>query len=203
MLKMISDYARIAAILPTYTAAGDATTIIDMTGDKQPNRTRIFTVIRNLARNQAIDLVALKRNAANATESRILQPLSFAPGCVLFPLKVRNPLVPGDPCMGYINFHAVTSVTAHHDKLYQSMVTLIGGTEVPVIWKPATVKKHLRHVKLAIACTASAPIMHPELMLIAQKQTEFYSDLLAFCARLFKKDEDKDKDNDKDNHKDK
>ena len=190
MIEQNPTYARIAAIVPTYTATGDTTTIIDITGGQQPQNTRIHTVLNRLARSRAIDLVALKRNTACATEHRILQPLPLAPGCVLCPLKVRTPIVAGDPCMGYVNFHAVTNIMTNHNKPYQSTITLIGGIELPVLWAPATVKKYLQHAKLALSCTAPGPAMRPELAMIAQKQVEVLYDLLVFHARLLQQSPD-------------
>jgi len=184
MLK--SNYARIAAIIPTYTTAGDTTTIIDITGGKEANHTPIQTIINRLARSLAIDLIALKRNAAFVTEHPILQPLSLAPGCTLFPTKVRNPIVPGDPCMGYINFHAVTSVTANPDKPYRSTITLLGDTQLHILWTPATVKKYMQHAKLVIFHPPPGLAMRPELAIIAQKQMEVFYEFLVFQALLHK-----------------
>lgn len=190
MYKQPSNYARIAAIIPTYTTAGDTTTIIDITGGKETNHTGIQTVINRLARSRAIDLVALKRNAASVTDHSILQPLSLAPGCILFPTKVRPPIVAGDPCMGYINFHAVTSVTANPNKPYHSTITLIGDIQLHVLWAPATVKKYLQHAKLVMSHTAPGPAMRPELAMIAQKQMEVFYDFLVFQALLLKNSPD-------------
>jgi len=177
-------YERIAAIIPCYTATGDTTTIIATNGSQIANTSRIRTVIQRLARSRATDLTALKRKAACATEHAILQPLSLAPGLVLCPFKVRIPRVSGDTSIGYINFHAVTSITTNHNKPYQSTIKLIGGTELPALWTPNTVKKHLQLARLAMSYTAHDPAMRPELTLIAQKQVEVMYDLLLFQSQL-------------------
>ena len=186
MSEQHSSYERIAAIIPCYTEAGDTTVIIATNGSKRINHTRIRTVLGRLARSRATDLAALKRNAACATEHTILQPLSLAPGLVLCPLKVRIPRGAGDTSIGYINFHAVTSVSANHDKPYQSTSKLTGGTELPVLWTPSTVKKHLQHARLAMSYTAHVPVMRPELTLIAQKQVEVMYELMLFQSQLLK-----------------
>lgn len=192
MSESMSSYDRIAAIIPCYTATGDTTTIIATNGSQHANNTRIRTVLGRLARSRAIDLTALKRKAACATEHRIFQPLSLAPGLVLCPLKVRIPRVAGDTSIGYINFHAVTSVTVSHNKPYQSTIKLTGGTELPVLWTPGTVKKHLQHARLAISYTAPEPAMRPELTMIAQKQVEVMYDLLVFQSQLLRRSPDHD-----------
>lgn len=182
-----SNYDRIAAIIPSYTPTGDTTTIIATNGSKVANSTRIRTVIKRLASSRATDLTALKRKAACATERTNLQPLSLAPGLVLCPLKVRIPRVSGDTSIGYINYHAVTSVIANTNKPYQCTIKLTGGTELPVLWTPSTVKKHLQHARLAMSYTAPDPAMRPELTLIAQKQVEVMYDLLVFQTQLLRR----------------
>jgi hypothetical protein len=186
MFKQNSTYDHIAAIIPSYTATGDTTITIATSGSQRTHNTRIRTVINRLARSRATDLTTLKRIAACATEHTILQPLSLAPGLVLCPLKVRIPRVAGDTSIGYINLHAITSVTASHNKPYQSTIKLTGGTELPVLWTLATVKKHLRHARLAMSYTAHEPTMRPELTMIAQKQVEVMYDLLVFQSQLLR-----------------
>lgn len=186
MFKQNSTYEHIAAIIPSYTAVGDTTIIIATNGNQRTNNNRIRTVIKRLARSRATDLMALKHQAACATEHRILQPLSLAPGLVLCPLKVRIPRIAGDTSIGYINLHAVTSVMASHNKPYQSTIKLTGGTELPILWTLATVKKHLQHARLAMSYTAPEPTMRPELTMIAQKQVEVMYDLLVFQSQLLR-----------------
>ena len=190
MLKSSSTYDRIAAIIPSYTTEGDTTVIIATNGSQQTVHTRIRSVLQKLARSQATDLVALKRNATCITDHRHLQPLFLAPGLVLCPLKTRKPRVAGDTSIGYINFHAITSVTANHNKPFKSLITLMGGTELPVLWSLTTVKKYLKDARLAMSYTAPDPGMRPELTLIAQKQVEVMYDLLVFQALLLKRSPD-------------
>jgi len=187
MFKQHSNYDRIAAIIPSYTATGDTTTIIATDGGLRANKTRIRTVIKRLAHSRALDLTALKYKAACATENTILQPLLLAPGLVLCPLKVRIPLIPGDSSIGYINLHAIISVTTTHNKPSQSTIKLMGGTELPVLWTLATVKKHLQYARLAMTYTAQEPTIRPELTLIAQKQVEVMYDLLLFQFELLRR----------------
>ena len=163
MFEQMPHYDHIAAIIPCYTAAGDATAIISTNGSQKTINTRIRTVLSRLARSRATDLVALKQKAARATDRSILQPLSLAPGLVLCPLKLRLPRVAGDTTTGYINFHAVIDVTPSSSKPYQSTITLTGGTELAVLWTPGTVKKHLQHARLALSCTAHDPEIPSEM----------------------------------------
>ena len=176
MLRHKSTYDRIAAMIPCYTATGDTTIIISTDGRQQTNTTRIRTILKHLARSRATDLVALNEKATHATDHRILQPLSLAPGLLLCPLKTRIPRVGGDTSIGYGNFHAVISVTANHNKPYQSTIKLTGGTEIPILWAPDTVKRYLKDARLAMTCTDHDPGIRPELTRIAQKQVEVMYD---------------------------
>jgi len=186
------NHDRIAALIPTYTATGDTTTIINTNGSTQTHNTSIHTVLRHLARSQATDLIALKHKAACATGRTILQPLALAPGLVLCPFKVRIPRVAGDTSIGYINFHAVISVTTNPNKPYQSTIKLTGGTERSVLWTPGTVKRYLKDARLVISYTTPDTTMRPELAMIAQKQVEVMYDLLMFQSQLLRRSPDHD-----------
>lgn len=190
MLKNNSAFDQIAAIIPSYTATGDITLIIATDGSQQTKNTRIRTVLKQLARSRATDLVALKHKATSITGHSNLQPLCLAPGLVLCPIKVRNPRVAADTSIGYINFHAVISVIANHNKPFQATITLVGGTAIPVLWSPDTVKRYLKDGNLAMTYTTPDPGMRPELALIAQKQVEVLYDLLVFQAKLLKRSTD-------------
>ena len=180
MFKEITTIDTIATILPHYTSKGDSTCILFTNGSQTITHRRISTVLNQLARRYAVDLVALKQKASQATASSILQPLALAPGLVLCPLKVRLPRVAGDTSIGYINLHALMGVTENQQKPYQSMIKLLGGAELPVLWKASTVKKHFQQGKLATLCTAHNSILPPALTLIAQKQVAIMYDLLLF-----------------------
>lgn len=144
----------IAALIPTYTPEGDSTILIRTDGSYQKIDRRVKTVLNHLARSLSIDLVSLKAKSALATEKSNFQPLPLAPGLVLCPVKLRQPLVPGDTTVGYINFHSVSSVTKHHTKPYQSTVRLMGGTDIPILWTTTTVKQRLQQARLALSHTA-------------------------------------------------
>ena len=180
MFTEIPNVDSIAAILPDYTSTGDSTRILFINGSQIITQRRISTVLNQLARSLAKDLTALKQNASQATASSIFQPLALTPGLVLCPLKVRLPRVAGDTSIGYINLHALMGVTENQQKPYQSMIKLLGGAELPVLWKASTVKKHFQQGKLATLCTAHNSILPPALTLIAQKQVAIMYDLLLF-----------------------
>lgn len=180
MLKQISQYHCIAAMMPTYTPEGDITTVIATNGSQQEIYRRISTVLIYLARTLSLDLVALKKKSSLATEKRILQPLPLAPGLVLVPLKVRHPQILGDITMGYINFHSVMGVSKNHTNPYQSTIKLTGGTEIPILWTPATVKQHLQQARLAISYTAYDPAIPPELSIHLYHTIKVLSQLASF-----------------------
>ncbi len=183
----------IAAIIPRYSPTGDQTAIITTGGHTTMTDSRIRTVLHHLARSRATDLVSLKQHSSCATQRAILQPLPLAPGLVLFPVKIRIPRIRGDTSTGYINFHAVTSVAEKLTDPYQAIINLIGGSTVPVLWKAATIRKHLQSARLAIAHASryagssvfqeSAADYNPEIFPIAQKLVEVICEILILKQR--------------------
>jgi hypothetical protein len=178
MLEKMPNYNQIAAILPRYTSAGDTTTIITTDGQEMSTKTQIRTILRRLAHSRSKDLIALRQNTTRATGRRVLQPLPLAPGLVLCPVKTRIPRITGDTSTGYINYHAVTGVAENSLVAYQAIVSLAGGTNIPVFWTSDTVNKHLQSARLAISHTVQSPDAHPDLMPIAQKLVEIIYDIL-------------------------
>lgn len=140
--------ALIAAILPSYADNGDCTTIIATDGTQQVLPQRINSVLRHLSRRQAIDLVALRQQTALRTRKAILQPLALAPGLLLIPCKVRQPRVKGDPCMGYVNYYAVTDITACSTHPFKTTIKLCGGACVNSLWTPKTVDRYIQYAQL-------------------------------------------------------
>ena len=179
MDKKLPTSDHIAAIIPCYTATGDTTIIITTNGNQHLLKTHIRTVINRLARRHCIDLVALKQKAKRVTDHALLQPLPLAPGLVLCPIKLRIPRVAGDTSTGYINLHATLTVIAAQNKPFQSIIKLTGGTELPSIWQPSAVKRHLQYARLVLADTASAAQIPTELTLISHKFTELCYALLS------------------------
>lgn len=141
----------IAAIVPCYTSQGDSTRIITTDGTIYPDKALIRTVIRRLAASRATDLAILKKHASRVTRTAIMQPLPLAPGLVLCPLKLRIPRITGDASTGYVNFFAVTGISAECRPPYQAELHLRGNTKLPVIWAKPTVEKHLEACPLAQA----------------------------------------------------
>ncbi|MDF2636758.1 MAG: hypothetical protein K0R78_3632 [Pelosinus sp.] len=178
MPKKLPIFNHIAAIIPLYTQAGDTTTIITTDGKSTSTTTSVRTVLRRLAHSRSTDLTALRHHTTLATGQSILQPLPIAPGLVLCPVKTRIPKVTGDTSTGYINYYAVTGVAENSISSYQSIVKLTGGTDIPVFWTCATVKKHLQSAKLAISHISQSTHSHPDLMPIAQKLVEIIYDIL-------------------------
>ena len=147
MLSQIPQYNNIAAILPCYQTSGDLTTIITIDGESVTGGLRIRTIIKQLAKSRATDLVALKKHTSHMIDQILLQPLPLEPGLTLFSVKVRKPRLPGDTSTGYINLHAVTDISQNHAA--QTIIKLSGGTHVSALWSVATVKKHMQSARLA------------------------------------------------------
>lgn len=190
MTPALPAYARIAAILPCYTATGDNTVIVSTDGTTTSLASRIRTVICRLARSRAVDLRSLRASTRAATERKNLEPLPLAPGLVLVPLKVRQPRVAGDTTTGYVNLHAVTAVCVCKTKPYQATVTLSGKTELPQLWTAATVHRQLALARLAASTAptsqlSAATAFHetyagyaPELLTLAVKLVDVFNEIL-------------------------
>ncbi len=195
MIELLNACTRIAAIIPCYLPTGDSTTIIAADGSVTILSSRVRAVLHRLARVRAIDLSALRTRIRATTERRNLEPLPLAPGLVLVPVKVRQPRVAGDTTTGYINFHAVTSVTANKNKPYQTTVTLSGKTEIPVLWTPATVNRQLALARLAATTAPAGPVLadalqatlpgyDPALLSLAVKVAELFNEIVCMKPRL-------------------
>jgi hypothetical protein len=190
MTQSLPAYARIAAIMPCYSAEGDSTLIIAVDGTTTPLTSGIRAVIHRLARSRSIDLLALRANTRTTTERKNLGPLPLAPGLVLVPVKVRQPRVPGDTTIGYVNFHTVTTVSVSKNKPYQTAITLSGKTEIPVLWTAATVNRQLTLARLAAnTAPTNQPLTigafretftgyAPELLTIAVKLVDVFNEIL-------------------------
>lgn len=192
MLNHFSQPERIAAILPCYSQTGDTTKIFTTDGGCNTTNLRIRTVVHKLALSRATDLVALKKRTAAATQRAILQPLPLTPGLVLCPVKVRTPRVSGDTSTGYVNYYAIRGVEKHNKTPYQAIISLAGGTKIPVIWTAFTVNKHLQDARLALAYSQypTTAAVHegvktyaPEIVPIIQKFIEVICDIVAAKER--------------------
>ncbi|VBB09420.1 Hypothetical protein LUCI_4710 [Lucifera butyrica] len=171
---------KIAALLPTYTAGGDSTSLITTEGATALVSCRIRSLLLRLARSQAKDLTALKRQVACNTRQNILQPLPLSAGLVLFPVKTRRPRVPGDPTTGYINLYAVAGLHKHTGSVCHTVITLSSGMEIPTLWSPATVNRHLLCARLAVAGPPRPAGSRGELGVTLNKLTEVIYEILAW-----------------------
>ncbi|MPM04436.1 hypothetical protein SDC9_50713 [bioreactor metagenome] len=192
MSQHLAKPERIAAILPCYSATGDTTKIITTDGLTNTSDVRIRTIVRRLALSRATDLLALKKRAASATQSSILQPLPLTPGLVLCPVKVRTPRVAGDTSTGYINYYAIKSVEKTSQAPYQAIIILVGGIQLPVLWTVPTVNKHLQNARLAMhyapqhshcGVHEDVKVYAPEIVPIIQKFVEVICDIVAAKQR--------------------
>lgn len=195
MSLSLPAHARIAAIIPCYNTAGDSTTVFATDGSVTCLSSRVRAVIQRLAKSRAIDLATLRSQIRTLTERTNLEPLPLAPGLVLVPVKVRRPRIAGDATTGYINFHAINTVSTSTKKPYQTTITLSGKTEIPVLWTTATVNRQLALARLA---AQTAPTTHPispgvlresfpgyapELLTLTVKLIDVFNDILNIKQR--------------------
>ena len=147
--NMLPAHSDIAALLPCYTSTGDCTSLLTRDGTVRLLTLRVRTAIARLARRQATDLLALKQACSQNTRRTNLQPLPLSPELLLFPVKSRTPRVPGDTCIGYINYHAVTSVIPCAQNPAHATISLAGAHTITALWRAATVTRYLQLSQLA------------------------------------------------------
>lgn len=192
MLTYLSAPETIVALIPEYTGTGDQTVLYTAAGDKTVTSLRASTLVRRLARTWTVDLAALKKQTALATQRAILQPLPICPSLTLVPVKVRLPRVPGDSSIGYVNSYCVTRLEACQPSdspaAPKSLICLQGGANIPCFWTSATVRKALQQAQLLTRYTQTAKhfrplkestvVYDPHLEPIAQKLVEVFYDIL-------------------------
>ena len=173
---------KIAALLPHYTPNGDATLLYTCDGQELVVPRRLQAVLKNIARNLATDLGALKQLSRRHTKKVIFQPLPITPRLLLFPVKSRTARISGDGCTGYINYYAVQNIKTCNGKSTNILLTC--DKIVPVLWSTETVQRHLQFCKLvanshntAIVAEESADY-NTELMHVARKLVEAMHALL-------------------------
>ncbi|MCE5287391.1 MAG: hypothetical protein LLG02_16315 [Pelosinus sp.] len=173
----------IAAIIPQYIGREDHTVIIANTGEKFSYTNRLKTILRNIAHELCLDLGAIKKTTAKATQQAILQPLPLSPVLLLIPVKVRIPFELGQPSMGYVNFYSITNIldekTAKQALPYRASIELCCGNRLPVVWTSSTIKKQIRYARLSLVEKSAAQICSDSqpstthLVLLAQKFIDF------------------------------
>lgn len=192
MKPILPAQETIAALLPRYASTGDSTVILTNDGQLHSTGLRLRSVINRLARTRSIDLKALKCNCRRSTQRSILQPLPLSSELLLVPIKVRTPRIPGDPCIGYVNYYAVAKVAVQPGNPACSAITLHQGQTVQSLWSTDTVNRYLQLSRLT-ACSASpasgfalretAAAYNPELLGIAHKLVEVFHEILQLRQR--------------------
>lgn len=190
MKQTLPTSSCIAAIIPSYNTLGDGTVLITTDGSTTAYNTHIRTIIRRLARQQAVDLAALRARAKIVTDRVNLAPLPLTPKLVLVPVKVRQPRVAGDTTIGYVNYFSVKDVAANKNKPCQATILLSGKTQIPVLWTAATVNRQLVLARLTTspelsfdrlttrAFHESGSSYDPALLPLAIKLVDVFSEIL-------------------------
>jgi hypothetical protein len=175
----------IAAVVPDYVGTEDYIMIITNTGEKIRYTTRMRTVLKHIAYELCIDLAAIKKHTAKATQQTLLHPLPLAPDILLVPVKVRIPCQTGQPSIGYVNFYSITTILDDNTRPpYRSSIQLCGRNTIPVIWTSTTIKKQLRYARLSVSELPGYPAANrdrphtTELRPLAQKLIELMYDIL-------------------------
>ena len=144
--EKIPEDRRIAALLPTYTEEGDATRVLLSTGEEVILAVRTKRALELLAARHSQNLALLRSWGRCHVSGMNALTLAMTPELVLLPLRVRAPRVRGDATFGFVN------VALGEMRLRPAGVgtelTLPSGRAIHVLWRAATVRRHLLAARL-------------------------------------------------------
>jgi competence transcription factor ComK len=133
-----------AALVPCYhSSMGNVTEVIYLDEEPVVIPRTIKTVLKNTAREYAVDLGASRKKYAEILGCRRAVPLPINPDTILMPLKMREVISKNDSCRGYINYLAVRDVTEAGRT--HSLVILKDGRALKCMHSIKNVNQHLRN----------------------------------------------------------
>ena len=144
----LPEDGRIAAVLPAYTDEGDATRILLSTGEEIILRVRTKRALELLAARHSQSLALLRRWGRYHVSGSNAMTLAMTPELVLLPLRVRAPKVRGDTTFGFINVALGEMDLRPADAGLGTELVLPTGQLIPVLWRAATVRRHLLAARL-------------------------------------------------------
>lgn len=138
----IRDVMRIAAFMPAYRSGlGSGVEVFFRDGTTGWVEMRLTTFIARLAAAFAVDVRESRRKFGPVVKQKNLVPLVLAPLFIYVPVKLRKPLVSGDPAYGYFRLRSILEVSPQPEP---ATIRLEGGQEITVLQSMRTVHHRLR-----------------------------------------------------------
>lgn len=141
---------QVIGLKPLYTDTGNATQIINASGDTGLDRRVITTVQAALARAFAVDLKAQHDHIRAILKRKSLLPFYLPGPRVFIPLKMRQAIAVNDSTYGYIDVSFIDKVVRDEEK-NTCIVDLTTGQKVEVLSNRTTIisSQHLGQELLA------------------------------------------------------
>jgi len=141
----VQDILQIAAFAPSYVnGKGQGLEIYFRDGTVGWQGVSLHSFIRRLARVFTVNVREARLLHAPLVGQKNLIPLVLAPFLIYVPIKVRTPLISGDPAYGYFRLRSVLQVAQISGS---SELLLEGGQQVSVIQSARTVRTRLRSAR--------------------------------------------------------
>lgn len=145
MREILPEDSEIAAVLPEYTARGDAARILLRDGRAVVVDCTARTLLRHLAERRCKSLGLMRAWTARYTHRRSANPVPIDCDLVFVPVKTREPRVPGDNTLGQVNVALAPRLVTGP----KTAIEFPGGGQIPVLWSEKTTEAHIaegRHI---------------------------------------------------------
>jgi hypothetical protein len=137
-----SEKKTIAALVPCYHSVyGNATELIYLEQDSVFVPRTVKTVLRNIAKEYAIDLKALRQKYGTLLGCGRASPIPLDRDTIFIPLKMRRIVSKNDSARGYINYLAIMDVKEENPGT--CLVVLSSGRKVKCFHSAKNIKQHM------------------------------------------------------------
>jgi len=135
----------IAALIPCYHGdQGNATQIIFLEDEPVIVSRTVKTVIKNLAKANAVDLKALRAKYGEILGCKRAVPICLSPGMILMMVKVRKVISKNDASRGYINYLMIKDVKKGENG-NSSLIVLKNDREIMCYHSIKNLNQHIRN----------------------------------------------------------
>ncbi len=142
---LLKDVLQVAAFVPSYAdGSGQGLEIYFRDGTVGWQGVSLHSYIRRMARVFTVNVQEARQKYAPLVGQKNLIPLVFEPFLVYVPIKVKTPLIKGDPAYGYFRLRSVLQVA---ETPGLCTLHLEGGQQIAVIQAARTVRTRLRSAR--------------------------------------------------------
>ncbi|MBS3989933.1 MAG: hypothetical protein KGZ44_08310 [Dethiobacter sp.] len=142
---LLEDVLQVAAFVPSYNAGlGQGLEIYFRDGTVGWQGISLHSFMRRMARVFTVNIQEARRKYAPLVGQKNLIPLVLEPFLVYVPIKVRTPLISGDPAYGYFRLRSVLQVA---ETPASCVLLLEGGQQISVIQAARTVRTRIRSAR--------------------------------------------------------